>query len=180
MTPSVDSANPSAALTASASDKLLDQGELIILVIKPSGWFVLLASWPVLVGAAAVAGSTFVAGKAFPLGLSSRMIYFFCVGLVFLRIAFACAQWVGRLYMLTNNRVLNVRGVARIHIDECPFEQIDETILSVSTGERLTGVGTLLFRDDQGQAVSIAWINIARPTEVRQIVEKAIKNRKRQ
>ncbi len=37
--------------------ELLDDGEAIILAVKPSGWFVVLTSWPVLVSCAGVAAA---------------------------------------------------------------------------------------------------------------------------
>lgn len=63
MTPSADSASAPARIKTIAPEALglLDDGELILLAVKPSGWFLLLSSWPVLVAAAAVAGANWAA-----------------------------------------------------------------------------------------------------------------------
>ncbi len=63
MTPVADSANPPAQMDAAAAEELLDGGEVILLATRPSGWFVLLTSCPVLVVAGLVSGATPVANS---------------------------------------------------------------------------------------------------------------------
>lgn len=177
MSPTAEPANPPVTLDAT-SEKLLDEGEMIILTLKPSGWFVLLASWPILAVAAAIAVGTLVAGRFFA-GLSTHMIYTICLAVASVRIVLACAQWVGRLYLLTTRRVMRVCGVTRAWVNEYSLRDIKKTTLSATSGEKLLGTGNLLFHDDQGRILPLSWMNIARPDEVQEIVEKAIRNCRR-
>ena len=175
MTPAADSANPPAQIDVVAAEELLDGGEVVLLATRPSGWFVLLTSWPVLVVAAAVSGATAVANEALGMSLPWRSVYSVCGAVASIRLAFACAEWVGRLYILTTRRVLRVRGVVRAAIDGCPLQTIAETALAASVGEKPLGVASLIFRDDQGRPLEPAWTCLARPEEVRDAVDSAIR-----
>ena len=175
MSPSAESANPPAQMECVASEKLLDEGELILLAIKPSGWFVLLVSWPVLVVAASLAGGTFLASVAMGVNLPEEMIYFFCMVMVVGRMVFACAQWVGRLYLLTSRRVMTIHGVVAVRIDHYPLKRIGETILSATAGERLFSLGSLMFQAVDTKQPATAWIHIFQPEEIRRKVDIAIR-----
>ena len=175
MTPIADSANPPAQMDAAAAEELLDGGEVILLATRPSGWFVLLTSCPVLVVAALVSGATPVANAVLDLSLPARSVYFVCGAVASIRLAFACGEWVGRLYILTTRRVLRVRGVVRAKITGCPLRKIAETVLAASPGEKPFGVASLLFQDDQGRTLDPVWSCLARPAEVGQAVDDAIR-----
>jgi len=175
MTPSADSASPSARLESVAAERLLDDGELILLAIKPSGWFVLLVSWPVLVPAALLVAAAWVLNRFFPAEVPGQVICLLCLAGACGRLVIACAQWVGHLYLLTNRRVLRVRGMARVHIDECPLRRIHKTLLSAAVGERLLGLGTLMFEDAEGRTLETVWACLSQPGEVRDAVEAAIR-----
>jgi hypothetical protein len=147
---------------------------VILLAIKPSGWFVLLTSWPVLVVAATVAAAAMLAGGLLAFDLPDRTICLFCLGAALLRVLFACAQWVGNLYLLTSRRVLNLSGVARVSIEQCPLDRIGQTRLTASAGESLLALASLVFQDRHGEALVPAWVCLSQPLEVKQAVDQAI------
>ena len=178
MSPTADSAHapthvPSGA--AAAALHALDGGELILLAIKPSGWFVLLLSWPVLLGAAVVAAGACVAQQWLLLALPVRLIYLCCTLVAMLRSAYACAQWAERLYVLTSRRVLTVQGTLRVRVSECTLKNIKKTALCASREESLLSVASLVFQDEQDRPVSPPWLCLSRPAEVREVVEQAIR-----
>ena len=175
MTPLADSAAPPAQMDVAAAEKLLDGGEVILLATRPSGWFVLLTSWPVLAMALMVAVATTVVHKAVDISLPWQSIFFVCSGVGSIRVAFACAEWVGRLYILTTRRVLRVRGVIRAAIDGCPLREIATANLTASAAERPLGVASLSFEDDQGRPLEPTWTCLARPAEVLEAVQDAIR-----
>ena len=178
MTPLANSANPPAQLNVGAAEKLLDGGEVILLATRPSGWFVLLASWPVLAVAALVCATTAIGHKASSISLPWRSVFFLCGVITSIRLALACTEWVGQLYILTTQRVLRLSGVFKATIDDCPLRTIAETVTAASGTERMLGVANLLFKDDQGQALEPTWTCLARPDEIRQAVEDAINRAK--
>ena len=174
MSPSADAASPSVVVAAAAAENLLKEGETIILAVKPSVWLPLLSSFPVLAVAAliacvALATERMTAGDSY-----ARFIYLACVGVACVRMMVACGHWMGCLYVLTSRRVLSIRGLTKVVIDECPLERIAGTQLSANTGERVFAVATLLFQGRSGAVMETTWPSLANPSDVQQAVDQAI------
>ena len=184
MSPSADSANPPADVAADVAaeaeakaqaKKFVEGGEAILLAIKPSGWSVLLESWPVLAVAAAAAGGAYAVDRALFARIPLRTIVYVCLAVAALRLAYACAQWVGTLYILTTRRVLAVGSLVRVAIEDCPLRQITEVDLTATVAQRLLGIGNLLFRADGEPSVRIIWTHLSRPADVQDLVQAAIR-----
>jgi len=176
MTPTADPASPAAAASILPANVLQD-GEIVILAIKPSGWSLLLSSWPVLAIAAAVAGATLVAERLQTSTLvSPGLVLLICAAAAVLRVLLAGMQWLGRLYVLTNRRVLQVHGLLRVDVRGCLLREIVETSLSATAPERLLAIGNLYLRTVEDDRPQPAWPHIARPAEVQQIVNEAIRH----
>jgi hypothetical protein len=103
------------------------------------------------------------------------MVYVLCAAAACARIVVACFQWMGRLYVLTNHRMILLRGVTKSEIFSCPLRRVTQTVLSVTFGERVTRTGSLLFDIPGGDPALTTWIHIARPFEVREIANQAIR-----
>jgi hypothetical protein len=86
----------------------------------------------------------------------------------------ACFQWLGRVYVLTDKRVLRIRGVLRADVFQCPLRRITRTAVTATFGERMLALGSLFFEAGEVDAAQAGWICIARPQEVRRTVEEAI------
>jgi len=175
MTPMADSASPAVSLEVAAAEELLDGGELILLALRPSPWFVLLTCWPVLAVAGVISGVTVLASEMLGVSLPGRNVTFVCGAVASIRVAFACGEWVSRLYILTSRRVLSVQGVRRARIEDCPLQKIVEVSDISSAVEKLLGVGSLVFLDGEGKALGPIWSCLARPEEARQAVKSAIR-----
>ncbi len=173
MTPSADSAN---AVTASESiaERYLQDGEIVILAVKPSGWFVLITSGPVLVVAALVGVGAAMAGDMFNITGSSEMLLLGCLGCGFFRILAACLQWTGRLYILTNRRVLQLRGVVKIETYSVSLKQISEVLPSASTFESFFGLGSIYFDFFDADTPQSNWTHLNNPDDVRRAILDAI------
>ena len=167
--------NPAAHLaeTSAARLKLLDGDEIIQLSIKPSLWYVPLVSLKFVLAAALVAsvvlissqgvltwqGNTIVAGAA-------------CVAL--LRLMIASLQWASRLYVLTNRRVVRFHGVLRVQVAESPLANITKAQLDVAYHQRAVRLGSIRMTPAAPCEV-ITWEDVARPSEVYEILAKAIR-----
>ena len=96
----------------------LRDGEVILLVLKPSVWFILLVSLRFV-------AAVMIAAIAARLWLHANT--HFCMdGTVFCiagRLMFATAAWFGRLYVLTDQRVLRITGVLNVEICDCPLRK---------------------------------------------------------
>lgn len=143
---------------------LLDGGEIIILAIKPSPWSVLLTSarWIGLgLVLAVVASSRFI-----PLSTSAKW-YLWQLGfwMTCARLAWAMLDWVSRLYVLTDRRIMRIRGVFNVDMFECALSRVQNTYVSLSVGERLTRTGTIGIQT-AGTGAGASWRIVARPLEV--------------
>ena len=156
--------------------ELLDDGEVILLATKPSGWFALLVSGPVLGGAALVAAGMLLAGPAVRIGARARQgVVLICLAAACLRVVLACCQWFGRLYILTDRRILRIRGIIRSDVFACPLRDIRRTTASAGLCERLLGLASLYFDLEDGEGSDSAWIHLSHPEEIRQTIEEAIR-----
>jgi hypothetical protein len=166
---------PAAAAGAIVPEKLLDEGEVVILAIKPSVWYVLLNSFPAVAAASAIALAGYAAGSVFDIDLAPKVVLLLCAAMALAKVLVSCVQWAGRLYVLTNVRIMRVRGVLRLDVFQCPLKGIKELNLSASVPERMLSVGSLWFHVEGSQAEETAWLHIAQPHEVHEIVSDAIK-----
>jgi len=152
---------------------LLDGDEIVILAIKPSLWFV------VFMSARWVAGMLLVVLLAGWLGrsvlyLSTPMIVQGAVALAGARVGFALLQWVSRLYVLTNRRIMRLRGILNIDLFECQLTKIQNTYLTLAWYERLTGLGTISFATAGTGGIEVSWTNVNSPLELHERVRSAI------
>lgn len=175
MSPSARSAE-AVGLPAEVPQELLADGEVIILAVRPSPWYVLLVSWPAVVLAALVLAAVSVSVDVLHLALPAerRLIALVCLAGVMLRLTVAALQWVGRLYLLTDRRILRLGGLIRGDIIQLPLDQVIQTTTSASTGERVLGVGTIHFCAGKGVVPEAGWLHVANVAEVRQIVDETI------
>lgn len=182
------SQTPSGALRATLPivllpARLLQDGEIILLAIKPSLWYILLVSWPVLAVAALLPLVMHLAGDLFRLQIQGHVVAVttVCTLLAIARVCVAMYQWTGRLYILTNLRIMRVRGLVAFDVFDCPLARIRRVVPTAMMFERPLGLGSLVFElkgEQDGLAVAAAqehsWIHIARMQEVHGIVSQAI------
>jgi len=173
--PSAEPAGASVAAATSQIEAALDDGEVVLLAIKPSSWFVLLVSLPVIMGVAVLGALAAAADKLVGLeGIPLRPLATVIMGIICLRIVAAMFQWIGRLYVLTNRRVLDVCGVVHPHVTGQMLNRLAPPELSVTVSQRLMGTGSLLFRTRTNSAPPIEWEHISQPEQVRRTVAEAI------
>jgi hypothetical protein len=160
---------------SAAPAAFLQDGEVIILAVRPSGWFVLLIAWPVLAAAVCVAAIGCVVGQHFPAAIPQETVLLVCLLIAVARVLAACFQWASRLYVLTNRRVLRIRGGPRADMVQLALKDVVETRLSASRSERLFGVATLGFELADGPAPAASWVHIGRASEAKKIVDDAVR-----
>lgn len=172
---------PSASQSASVSreaalEQLIGEGELVLLTVKPSAWFIPLTSVRALAVLAIAAVGGHYLGRAIPMSVAPQTIEVICGLLALVRLAVACGQWAGTLYVLTNRRVLRIRGAIRVSIVGCLLTEIRHTAL-LTTGliERFGKIGTLFFQTDRGNLTGGEWLHISKPVEILEAIDKAVR-----
>ena len=169
----------SAAAPALAADdllpaRLLDEGELIILALRPHPLSVLLVSLPVIAVAGLIALGVFVTQAFFSISLPGQSILLFCMVAVLLRLQLESFQWAGRLYLLTTRRVLWVNGISKFNVVQCPLARIQQVRLAVTAPERVLALGSICFTFGESPSHAAAWVNINKPAFVMKAVTAAI------
>ena len=174
MAPSAGPAEACPPAIAVAPHRLLEDGEIVILAIKPSAWFVALVSFPVVVAAAFIAALTFVGAEILTWPVPRTAIYAFCLAAVCLRALVASLQWMARLYIMTNRRLIRTSGVLREEVLQGPLRSVAKVTPAATVGERFVGVGSLFFDLAGDVPLQLDWAHLARPAEVQQFVTDAI------
>ncbi len=186
--PASDQAQPTAMVEANAAADspvltgdeavpvhLLDGGEIVLLTIKPSMWYIVFRSFRTLLAMALVIGLSYPLSHALdPLGLSQRMLVRVAIGVAGVRVLIATLQWVSRLYVLTNRRVMRIRGIFNVDLFECQLLRVQNLFLRFAIYERVFGLGTIGFATAGTGGVEASWENINYPLEVHERIRSAI------
>jgi hypothetical protein len=164
-------------------ERLLNEGEIVILAIKPSIWFVAIVSWQVIAVGCIVPLAAHVTAWLFEtdLPVDQDTLNLICLAAMAARLCTACLQWMGRLYVLTNLRVLRIKGLLRPDVWSCLLTQISEVRLWSTALNRLIGLGSLQFIGSSTRqstpcqvTADTAWIHIAQAARVQQIIQATI------
>lgn len=151
--------------------ELLQPTEIIVLMLKPSAWFILLSCIGTLIGiiiAAAIALA--LIDRNVPIGIGRKDVVLLAMGLIAARLFWQFLEWLSRVYVLTDRRVIRVRGVLRVSVFEAPIKLVQHTNTFFSLRERFFGLGTIGFATAGTGIVEAHWEMLPQPLEVHRIV----------
>jgi hypothetical protein len=166
----------STSLATLFSGHVLQDGELILLLIKPSLWFVPMSGLK-FIGVVLIA---MISAALLDQQLPGRNLIYQQTGVFIIaaRIVWAALQWMGRLYILTDMRIVRLSGVFSVEIFDCPLRKVARTRLMRTMRERLTAVGTIeIIPSDEELPISY-WNMVARPRAVQEQIVAAINRAK--
>ena len=163
-----------ARASAMLPDELLQSGEIIILLLKPSILFVVLSGLGALVALAALMAGALLLAEAGLRMLPRLDIALAGVGLITLRLGWGFLEWLSRVYVLTDRRVIRVRGVLRISVFEAPLRCIQHTLTMFGVLERLAGLGSIGFTTAGTHTIEATWEMLPRPLEVHRVVVRTL------
>jgi uncharacterized membrane protein YdbT with pleckstrin-like domain len=159
--------------------ELLQPGEIIILLLKPSPWFILLAPLRILTAIVILAIAADSINSYLQLHVSSQNIYLAAMFLLLARVFWQFLEWLSRVYVLTDRRVIAVAGVLRVGVFETPLEKIQHTNLHFSLRERLFALGTISFATAGTAFTEAWWVMLSNPLEVHQKVVQTLSRYRR-
>lgn len=147
------------------SDLLADD-EVVLLALKPSLWTIAFLSFRTVLVCVALASLAFWLGRALQLpGLAVNAVE--AAGIIVLgRIGFAVLQWASRSYVLTDHRVIRIRGVFTIDIFQCALSRLQNTFLVLTLLQRVMRLGTIEFATAGTGGVEAVWQHIGEPLKV--------------
>ena len=152
---------------------VIQPGETIILLIKPSLFYILLAPLRTLFIFALITLAFLVSNSYFYFTSQSQIMLFGIVA-IGIRIFWQFVEWLSRTYILTDQRMIRIKGVTNISVYETPLSNIQQTEVIRSLREQLAGLGSIAFSTAGTGYIDAYWVMINRPYETQQLVIQAI------
>ena len=165
----------STSLATLLASHILRDGEIVLLILKPSIWFILLSSLRFI----AVALIVTIAAKVFNQHAGPYRGYAeLGTSVIVGRLMWATLVWMGRLYILTDMRILSISGVFNVEVFDCPLRKVARTRLIRGFEDRIVGVGSIeIIPQDESYPIGL-WQTVARPKLVREQIIATIKRAK--
>lgn len=154
--------------------ELLQPGEIIILLIKPSFWSLILAPLKTLLLIVLMSYAVLYVRDFVSLPLSKHDILIAGGGLFGLCVFWQFLNWLSRIYVLTDQRVIRVKGVFQVEIFEAPLKKIQNTQMTFIIRERFFGLGSIHFYTAGTDYPEASWQMIPRPLETHQQIIKTM------
>ena len=132
-------AHPMAAML---SQSILQDGEIIILTLKPSLFFILFTClrFCAIVLILMIATELWMPRSGY---YPSRSLMEIGTLALLCRLGYAAFQWMGNLYILTDQRLLTITGVLTADVFNCPLRKVARTRLVYTLRERLLAIGSI-------------------------------------
>ena len=153
---------------------LIHEEEAVIFAVKPSLWTVVFLSFRVALFASIVAIFVAFLGPFFHLGRLIGHIIQLCGLVVLVRVGFAFLQWLSRSYVLTDKRVIRIRGVFTIDIFQCSLQKVQNTFLTLTLPQRFLNIGNIAFATAGTDGVEAVWRHCKSPLAVHQQLLRAL------
>lgn len=163
-----------AITTKSRPSVALRDDEIIQISIRPSPWFVLLASFWWLVGVGLLElGLTLLVRGQFNLQVALVSQALFAVAAF--RVGIATLQWAARTYILTNRRIMRIKGVFNVHVAECPLARISAVHVYATWYQHLLNIGTIRTTPADEHLAPVSWTHIASAGDFHDMLVRAIR-----
>jgi hypothetical protein len=162
------------SLAALLTRHILRDGELVLLILKPSMWYIVFGAMRfaavILIGiiAAQLWAPTQVKARVAEIGA------FLMAG----RVMWAVLQWMGRLYVLTDLRVLRLSGVFNVDVFDCPLRKVATARLYRSFREKLMRLGSIEIVPTDENCRAGNWRTINQPDEVLEMIQATVRRAK--
>jgi uncharacterized membrane protein YdbT with pleckstrin-like domain len=149
--------------------------DLIELSLKPSPWFILLYRGRWLAGLfAAVVVLEAVAQLVPGVPNSVVMMKLACLAALLFRAGLTTLQWASRSYLLTNRRIMRIRGVLQADVAQCLLARVAGVEMSQNALQTLLGIGTIRITPASDAARTITWRHVSKPAETLRTIHAAI------
>lgn len=161
------------SLAALLTGHILRDGEVVLLILKPSLWFILFNSMRFAATAliVAIGAQLWLAPKV------AASVAYTGAFLITGRVMWAVLQWMGRLYVLTDLRIVRLSGVFNVEIFDCALRKVGTTRLTRTFREKLWRLGSIEIVPADDSCTPSVWQTVKRPAEVhakvRQTIERA-------
>jgi uncharacterized membrane protein YdbT with pleckstrin-like domain len=160
------------AITAMLPADILRDDELVLILAKPSLWFIPLTSIRfilIVIGIAAIVVRTQVAERFAP-----QNIAILASVIVLGRLVWAMLVWTSHIYLLTNQRLVTIKGVINVAVFQCTLRKIQRTALYKPFFLRLFALGTIGIGTASANDFDTTWEMLPRPLATHEQIVAAI------
>jgi hypothetical protein len=165
-----------ASLAKLLSSHILRDGEVVLLILRPSLWFVPLSCIQFI--AVAVVLTILVRFLNIQNHATIHSLMEFGISAISARLVWATLQWISRLYILTDLRIISIAGVFQMQIFDCPLRKIVRTRLTRTASERCTGTGSIEIVPQDETSPFGEWKTIAHPIKIHETIVATINRAK--
>lgn len=155
---------------------LLGDNEVVLFAIKPSLWSVAFVSFRMVAVAACSILAVLLFGRTIGLGPFSAWIVEIGCAVIIGRLGFGFLQWLSRSYVLTDKRVIRIRGVFTIDIFQCTLNSIQNTFMVMTLPQRFLGLGNIELTTAGTGRVEAIWRHSKNPLKVHRQLLRAMNN----
>ncbi|MCH2144364.1 MAG: PH domain-containing protein [Phycisphaerales bacterium] len=156
--------------------KVLQDDETVLMVLRPSPWFVVIDGAGVYL--LILLGSLFCAWLGHktwsPVAIPESQIFPACASLLMIRLIWKIIDWANRIYVLTDRRVLRRRGVIMLSIIEMPLRRMQHSAIYARVLERSLALGTIGFASAGSSGFEVVWEMVSDPVDVHHKVLEAV------
>ncbi len=151
---------------------LISEDETVIFAIKPSLWLIVFSSFRMVMIAMGISLAAMLLSPW--LRDLSKYIIEICGAIVLIRLGYAVLQWVSRSYVLTDRRVIRIRGVFTIDIFQCALNKVQNTFMTLNLPQRFLGLGDIEFTTAGTGGIEAVWRHLKHPLQVHQQLIQAL------
>lgn len=156
-------------------ESLLLPGEIVIILLKPSMWLIILSSLRELTIVTIFYAIAFWLEYQYDaLHVNTKEINTaagFIYGAILL---YRFIDWVARLYVMTDRRIIRVKGIFKVDVYTARLSKIQNLKLFFTVRERVCGIGTIGFSTAGEDGIEAYWLMIAKPLKIYEKIERAI------
>jgi hypothetical protein len=158
--------------------QILQEDEIVLILTKPSLFFIFYTSFPFLVVTALLA--VLAAQVSFTLAsITPSTIALVAVMAGVCRLIWALLVWTSHVYMLTNRRIVTIKGVVNVHMFQAYLRKLQKTEIYRPIGQRVFMTGTVGFSTAAAAGgPDSTWVMINRPLETHEQIVAAINKAK--
>jgi hypothetical protein len=154
---------------------LIDEDETIILLLRPSPLYIVLSSLGSLALIAVITFALAWMARLSWVGWVDTQAFGLGFGMTVLRLGWQGLEWLSRIYVLTDRRIIRRMGVLRVAVFETPLKNIQHISVFSSVRERVTALGTIGFATAGSDVFDAFWVMVNDPFGVHRKVNEAIK-----
>lgn len=156
--------------------QLLQDGETVILAIRPSPWFIIIdGGWVYFFFISLALLLAWLTHQPWaPVILPESQIFPLLATVLSIRIVWKFLDWANRLYLLTDQRIMRRRGVIQFSLIEAPLDRIQHSAIFTRVIERVLSLGTIGFATAGSGQFEVVWEMISNPLDVHRTVTEAV------